>query len=479
MEKNCEFELTVTDMNEDGAGVGKTFDACSSVEGEKGGFTWFVKDTVPGDRILAAATKVKKNYGFARLVRVLESSPDRTEPGCENARACGGCQLQQIRYEAQLTFKTGRVLSALTRIGGFPAPGEGNGGQQAGYVFEPIIGMPDPWRYRNKAQYPVSRDKGGRIIAGFYAGHTHSVIPCSDCRIGSEKDKAVLKAVTGWMERCKVAPYDETTLRGSVRHVLIRTSRTTGEVMACLVINADDIPHKRELQDALESAGVTTASLSVNKKDTNVILGDKTVCLYGDGYITDSIGGISFHISPQSFFQVNPEQVEKLYGKALEYAGLTGSETVWDLYCGVGTISLFMAGHAKKVYGVEIVPKAIEDARENALRNGLSNTEFFTGKAEEVVPAWMEQQTQNEDIRHPDVICVDPPRKGCDEKCLETILKAAPERIVYVSCDPATLARDLKYLCAGGYQLEKVCPVDMFPQTVHVECVVEIQRVHP
>jgi len=525
MEKNQEFEITITDMNEDGAGVGKTSDACSSVSPQqkgqaasgqnsagRGGFTWFVKDTVPGDRILAAATKVKKNYGFARVVKVLEPSADRIIPACKNARACGGCQLQPIRYEAQLTFKENRVRSVLERIGGFSQQGRSlldENSQQGrsflteklfsslgtvtsadkstsesspvtsenSFVFEKIIGMEEPWRYRNKAQYPVSTDKNGRVIAGFYAGHTHSVIRCEDCKIGQAIDKKILETVTGWMEKEHIAPYNEETGKGIVRHILIRTSRTTGEVMVCPVINADDLPHKKELTGLLRNCGVTAFSLSVNKKNTNVILGDKTVCVYGDGFITDHIGGISFHISSQSFFQVNPVQVEKLYGKALEYAALTGDETVWDLYCGVGTISLFMAKHAKKVYGVEIVPQAIEDAKQNAERNGLTNTEFFVGKAEEVVPMWMEEGNKDEtgngavEKSHPDVICVDPPRKGCDEKCLETILEASPKRIVYVSCDPATLARDCKYLCEGGYELKKVCPVDMFPQTVHVETV--------
>ena len=469
MEKNQEFLLEITDMTEEGAGVGKQFDACSCVS-----FPWFVKDAVIGDRIRAAATKVKKNYGFARLVQVLEPSADRVQPECPIARACGGCQLQQISYRAQLAFKENRVRSALTRIGGFSEIPE----------FEPIIGMNTPWRYRNKAQYPVSRDKNGRIIAGFYAEHTHSVIRCEDCRIGAKTDRTVLEKVLEWMEKCRISPYDETSGKGILRHVLIRTSRTTGEIMVCLVINAETLPAQKELLALLlpdrretERKGgyIATVSYSVNTKDTNVILGEKIVTVFGDGYITDSIGGLSFHISPQSFFQVNPEQVEKLYGKALEYAQLSGKETVWDLYCGVGTISLFLSKKAEKVYGVEIVPKAIEDARDNARRNGIDNAEFFVGSAEEVVPAWMEAES-DETRKHPDVICVDPPRKGCDEICLKTILEAAPERIVYVSCDPATLARDLKFLCANGYALEKVCPVDMFPQTVHVETIVLLQR---
>lgn len=451
MEKNEVFTAEITDLTSEGEGVGKT-----------GGFTWFIKGTVPGDTVTASVMKVKKTYGYARAVEVIKASPDRVDARCPIAGPCGGCQIQGLSYEAQLRFKAEKVKAAVTRIGGFP---EGT------FETEPIIGMEDPWRYRNKAQYPVSRAKDGRIIAGFYAGHTHSVIGCTDCLIGAETDGAILHIVTEFMEKFGIEPYDEETHRGLLRHVLIRTSRAFGEILVCLVINGDSMKCADKLVEALVTAvpKVSTVCLNVNKENTNVILGDTVKCLFGSGYITDTIGGVSFRISPQSFFQVNPVQVEKLYGKALEYAGLTGGETVWDLYCGVGTISLFMARHAGRVFGVEVVPQAIDNAKENAALNGITNAFFTVGKAEEITPLWLKGSAG--DAGCPDVVCVDPPRKGCDAACLNAILQAAPQKIVYVSCDPASLARDLKILAAGGYTLKKLCPVDMFPHTVHVETV--------
>ena len=464
MEKNEQFVVTITDMTNEGEGVGKT-----------DGFIWFIKGTVPGDTVLASAMKLKKTYGYARKVKVIEASPDRAEPVCPLAGPCGGCQLQDLSYEAQLRYKENKVLSAVQRIGGF---------DMAKIHTEPILGMADPLHYRNKAQYPVSLSKDGRVIAGFYAEHTHSVIECAGCAIGAETDRAVLSAVTGFMERYHIAPYEEVTGKGVVRHVLIRTSHATGEIMVCPVINAGKLPHAEEFVSAVTTAvpGVSTICVNINRENTNVILGEQTECLFGSGYITDTIGDVKFQVSPRSFFQVNPVQVEKLYGKALEYAALTGSETVWDLYCGVGTISLFLAQHAKKVLGVEIVPQAVENARENARRNGITNVEFSVGKAEEVTPLWLSCARRvrgtvlSDTPDSPDVICVDPPRKGCDAVCLQTILKASPKRIVYVSCDPASLARDLRVLADGGYELKRLCPVDMFPQTVHVETVALLSR---
>ena len=451
MEKNEVFTAEITDLTSEGEGVGKT-----------GGFTWFIKGTVPGDTVTASVMKVKKTYGYARAVEVIKASPDRVDARCPIAGPCGGCQIQGLSYEAQLRFKADKVKAAVTRIGGF---------SEGTFETEPIIGMEDPWRYRNKAQYPVSRAKDGRIIAGFYAGHTHSVIGCTDCLIGAETDGAILRVITGFMEKYRIEPYDEEMCRGLIRHVLIRTSRAFGEILVCLVINGDSMKCADKLVEAIVSAvpEVSTICLNVNKENTNVILGDTVRCLFGSGYITDTIGGVSFRISPQSFFQVNPVQVEKLYGKALEYAGLTGGETVWDLYCGVGTISLFMARHAGRVFGVEVVPQAIDNAKENAALNGITNAFFTAGKAEEITPLWLKGSAG--DAGRPDVVCVDPPRKGCDAACLNAILQAAPQKIVYVSCDPASLARDLKILAEGGYTLKKICPEDMFPHTVHVETV--------
>ena len=476
MKKNDQFELDITDISDEGAGIGK-----------KAGFVWFVKDALPGDRVRAAATKLKKNYGFARLLEVLSPSEDRREAPCPVARQCGGCQLQAMSYEAQLRFKERKVLNNLKRIGGFE-------GVEA--LSEPIIGMENPFRYRNKAQFPVGRDRDGRIIAGFYAGRTHHIVECRDCLLGPEENQRILQQVTDWMEAYGIPAYDETQGKGIVRHVLIRKGYRSGQIMVCLVINGEKLPHSQELVEALrslplpEGEAVASISYSINQANTNVIMGDRIVDLFGPGYIEDSIRGleaesraVTFRISPLSFYQVNPVQMERLYSTALEYAGLTGKETVWDLYCGIGTISLFLAQKAKKVYGVEIIPQAIQNARENAELNGIQNAEFYVGKAEEVLPRWYEEQQEKakkegfpEAAERIDVIVVDPPRKGCDEKCLETILKLQPERVVYVSCDSATLARDLKYLCANGYKLTRVRPCDMFPETVHCECVVRLER---
>lgn len=468
MKKNDVFTVTIEDMGEDGAGIGKT-----------DGYTWFIKDALIGDVIQASVMKMKKNYGFARLVKVLEPAPGRVEARCPVARACGGCQLQELDYREQLRFKERKVYNHLKRIGGMdrlflPEDREKAAGVLDAVVMEPIIGMEDPWRYRNKAQYPVGLGKDGQPAAGFYAGRTHSLIPAPglDCLLGCQENKELLKIILDFMKEYKIPPYDEAAHQGLVRHVLLRKGFSSGGLMVCLVINGEELPHGGELAERLREAGVSSVSYSVNMERTNVIMGTRIVNLYGPGYITDTIGDIEYRISPLSFYQVNPVQTEKLYGTALEFADLSGGETVWDLYCGIGTISSFLAKKAGKVYGVEIIPQAIEDARENARRNGIENVEFFVGKAEEVLP---EQYERNH--VHADVIVVDPPRKGCDPVCLETILKMAPERVVYVSCDSATLARDVKFLEENGYRATRVRPVDMFPMGGHCECVVKLERV--
>lgn len=468
MKKNDVFTVTIEDMGEDGAGIGKT-----------DGYTWFIKDALIGDVIQASVMKMKKNYGFARLVKVLEPAPGRVEARCPVARACGGCQLQELDYREQLRFKERKVYNHLKRIGGMdrlflPEDREKAAGVPDAVVMEPIIGMEDPWRYRNKAQYPVGLGKDGQPAAGFYAGRTHSLIPAPDldCLLGCRENKELLKIILDFMKEYKIPPYDEAAHQGLVRHVLLRKGFSSGGLMVCLVINGEELPHGGELAERLREAGVSSVSYSVNTERTNVIMGTRIVNLYGPGYITDTIGDIEYRISPLSFYQVNPVQTEKLYGTALEFADLSGGETVWDLYCGIGTISSFLAKKAGKVYGVEIIPQAIEDARENARRNGIENVEFFVGKAEEVLP---EQYERNH--VHADVIVVDPPRKGCDPVCLETILKMAPERVVYVSCDSATLARDVKFLEENGYRAMRVRPVDMFPMGGHCECVVKLERV--
>ena len=477
-QKNQVLEMEITDLGSDGEGIGRT-----------GAFLWFVKDALPGDRVRASVMKTKKNYGYARLLEILSPGPDRVEPACPVARACGGCTLQAMDYRAQLKFKENKVRNNLVRIGGLKAladdaenGAEYSAAEGAGAVFHPVIGMEHPFRYRNKAQFPVGRNKDGKPVAGFYAGRTHSIIPCEDCLLGTEENRGILAAVLGWMEEFRIPPYDETTGTGTVRHVLVRKGFRSGEIMVCIVTNGDAGGAFKVLADRLmQLPGVVTVVKNLNPERTNVILGKETRVLAGPGFITDTIGDTEFEISAQSFYQVNPVQTEVLYGTALEYAGLTGRENVWDLYCGIGTISLFMAKRAKKVFGDEIVPQAVEDARRNAKRNGIGNAEFFVGKAEEVLPAWYAEQERKPlaERERIDVISVDPPRKGCDEACLETILKVAPERIVYVSCDSATLARDLRYLLADGrYRLVHVQPVDMFPQTVHVETVVLLQKLN-
>lgn len=452
-EKNQILEVEINDIGDTGEGIGKV-----------DGYTLFVKDALPGDKVKARLTKVKKNYSFARVEEIIDSSKDRVTPVCEYHRQCGGCQIQAMSYEAQLKFKANKVKNDLVRIGGFDA-------SFIDSISEEIIGMDNPFRYRNKAQYPVGVNKDGKIIAGFYAGRTHSIIANNDCHLGCSENKDILGAVISYMEKCGVKPYDEETGKGVVRHVLIRKGFTTGEIMVCLVINADGLVKQELLIDDLcKIEGMKSICININKKNTNVILGDKCRTLWGEDTITDYIGDIKFKISPLSFFQVNPVQTKKLYEKALEYANLSGDETVWDLYCGIGTISLFLSKKAKNVYGIEIVPEAILDAKENAKMNGIENAHFYTGAAEDLAP----------ELIIPDVIVVDPPRKGCDEKLLKTILSVKPSKVVYVSCDPATLSRDLKILCeSGDYELKRVCPVDQFCHTVHVETVCLLSRKAP
>ena len=410
--------------------------------------------------------KLKKTYGYARLMELLEASPDRVEPKCPYYRQCGGCQIQALSYEKQLEFKERKVRNNLERIGGFSE-----------IPMEPIVGMEEPYHYRNKAQFPVGTDKDGHIVTGFYAGRTHTIIPNRDCALGLPVNREILDLVIDFMEKYHVSAYDEKTGKGLVRHVLIRCGFTSKEKMVCLIINGKSLPHSEKLVEALRKIdGMTSISINCNTGRTNVILGRKTVVLWGQEYITDQIGEISYEISPVSFYQVNPVQTEKLYGLALEYADLHGEENVWDLYCGIGTISLFLAQKAKQVYGVEIIPQAIENAKRNAVKNGIENAEFFVGKSEEVLPEFYEKEAAAGRKAHADVIVVDPPRKGCDEKLLETIVKMAPDRVVYVSCDSATLARDLKILCENGYELKRVRAVDQFCHTVHTESVCLMER---
>ncbi|WP_321003248.1 23S rRNA (uracil(1939)-C(5))-methyltransferase RlmD [Eisenbergiella porci] len=454
IKKNDILTVEITDTGIEGEGIGKT-----------DGFILFVKDAVIGDTVQVKVMKAKKNYAYAKLEKVLVPSPFRVQPPCPFHRQCGGCQLQPLSYEKQLEFKQNKIRNNLIRIGGFSP-------EHIDACMEPIIGMEDPWHYRNKAQFPFGYDKEGNVITGFYAGRSHNIIANTDCALGVEENKTVLETILAYMKKYGVSAYDETTGKGLIRHVLIRKGFASGQLMACVVINGNKLPEEKALAEELwKIPGMTSVSVNVNTERTNVILGKKVRVLKGEEKIEDTIGDVVFRISPLSFYQVNPVQTKKLYGQALEYAGLTGEETVWDLYCGIGTISLFLAKKAKKVYGVEIVPEAIADAKENAARNGITNAEFFVGKAEEVLPRKYEEEGV-----YADVIVVDPPRKGCDEKCLETMVRMRPERIVYVSCDSATLARDLKYLGEMGYEVRKWRGCDMFPGTIHVETVVLLTR---
>ena len=457
MNKNDIVTVEITDIGVSGEGIGHV-----------DGYTLFIKDAVIGDVVEAKVMKAKKNYGYARLMKVITPSEYRVEPKCAFARRCGGCQIQEMSYDRQLVFKDQKIRGNLERIGGFTK-------DQIDTVMQPVVGMEHPFGYRNKAQFPFGTDKEGNPITGFYAGRTHDIIANTDCALGVEQNKEILEIILQYMRENKIKSYDEKTGKGLIRHALIRYGFKTKEIMVCLVVNGKKLPKaERLIEKLIQIEGMTSITISPNTRRDNVIMGDSYEILWGQGYITDYIGNVKYQISPLSFYQVNPVQTEKLYGLALEYADLKGDETVWDLYCGIGTISLFLAQKAKQVYGVEIVPQAIDDAKENAKINAIDNAEFFVGKAEEVLPEYYAEyeREHNGETARADVIVVDPPRKGCDETLLETIVKMQPEKVVYVSCDSATLARDLKYLCANGYEIKMCRGVDQFPQSVHVETVV-------
>lgn len=502
MQKNESVTVAIQDIGVNGEGIGRV-----------NGYTLFIKDAVIGDVVEARVTKAKKNYGYARLMKIITPSEHRVEPACKFARKCGGCQIQEMSYEKQLEFKQNKVLGNLERIGGFSP-------ELLAEVFGPIIGMEKPFGYRNKAQFPFGMDKNGQPITGFYAGRTHDIIANTDCALGVGVNKEILEIVLAFMKKYGVRSYDEKSGEGLIRHVLIRYGFATKEIMVCFVVNkeiadcrsdenrwdqeASDcrngehqgsmrqtkgsrgssgwIPHQEVLVEELARIpGMTSITVSPNHRQTNVIMGERYEVLWGQPFITDYIGAVKYQISPLSFYQVNPVQTEKLYGLAMEYADLKGRETVWDLYCGIGTISLFLAQKAGKVYGVEIVPQAVEDARRNAEINGIENAEFYVGKAEEVLPGHYERYEKEHpgERPHADVIVVDPPRKGCDETLLKTMADMRPERIVYVSCDSATLARDLKYLCGRGYEMKKGSVVDQFGMSVHTETVVLLSQQKP
>ncbi len=450
VEKNKIYEMNIDALGSNGEGIGRI-----------DGYTIFVEGALPGEKISVLIVKVKKNYGYGKLMEILEASSERREPVCPVAKQCGGCQLQHLSYEGELAYKAREVKDVMERIGGI-----------RGVEVKPCLGMEDPWRYRNKAQFPVGKGKEGCNI-GFYAKRSHRIVDTDKCFLQNECNDEIISIIREFIDEFHIPAYDEEKHTGLVRHVLTRIGRNSGEIMVCIVVNGKKLPNSDVLVERLQQVeGVVSIVLNVNKEKTNVILGRKIITLWGKDTIVDSIDGIEFEISPLSFYQVNPVQTEVLYGKAVEMAGLTGDETVLDLYCGIGTISLFFARKAKKVFGVEIVPEAIADAKKNAERNGIINAEFAVGAAEEVIPRLYEEQGITADI-----VVVDPPRKGCDEKLLETILQISPKKIVYVSCNPATWARDLVVLNAGGYELKEVQPVDQFSHSVHVEvCSVLVKK---
>ncbi|MFD0675966.1 MULTISPECIES: 23S rRNA (uracil(1939)-C(5))-methyltransferase RlmD [unclassified Paenibacillus] len=484
VEKNSEYEAEIVGIGHEGEGVGRV-----------GGFTLFIQGALPGERVLVKVMKLKKQYGYAKLLKILEPSPDRVAAPCPIYKQCGGCQLQHLSYEGQLRFKRQLVVDNLERIGklkvsggssrlaGSDSEAESEGKlisrsvASEGIVVLPTLGMSEPWRYRNKAQVPIgfeaaSADREGGLVGGFYAQGSHRIIDMDECLIQQENNDRVVAEVKRIARELGIRAYNEETHKGLLRHVVARYGFNTGDIMVVLITNGLDIPHKDELVGLLRAAipDVKSICQNVNTGRTNVIFGDQTKVLWGDDVIYDTIGDVRFAISARSFYQVNPVQTEVLYGKALEFAGLSGEETVIDAYCGIGTISLFLAQRARQVYGVEIVSEAIDDARRNAVLNGVRNVQFEVGAAEEVIPAWKRQGIA------PDVIVVDPPRKGCDAALLETILEMRPDRVVYVSCNPSTLARDLRVLEDGGYSTVTVQPVDMFPHTVHVESVALLVR---
>ena len=442
-------EVIIEKMAHEGQGISKI-----------SGKTVFVENAIIGEKCLIEIVKSKKDYAIGKVKKIIESSPYRTNPICDSASQCGGCSLLHMSYEGQLMFKTEKVKDSLKRIGHIDT-----------LVYD-TLGMERPWHYRNKTQHPVGMH-GNYIVIGFYEKGTHNIVETKDCLLQHPIVNEVLSTVKTWMVQYDIPAYDEIAHRGLVRHVVTRVGYRTGEVMVIVVANGRELPFASSLIDKLANniPPLKSVVLNVNTKKTNVILGSENIPLYGRPYIYDYIGDIKYRISPLSFFQINPVQVKVLYNKAVEYAQLTGSETVIDLYCGIGTITLFLAKKAKKVYGIEVVPEAISDAIYNAEINGIDNVEFIQGTAETIMP-----EMAARGIR-PDVIVVDPPRRGCDQKTLDAMVKTSPERIVYVSCNPATLARDLRYLEDRGYKTEKVQPVDMFPQSHHVECVTLMSRV--
>lgn len=452
LKKNDRIELSINGMTAEGMGVGRC-----------GGLAVFVPLTAPGDMILAKIVKVTKNYAYGRLEELLTPSPDRVAPDCPVFSQCGGCCYRHISYEAELRIKTARVRDALTRIGGF-----------RDLPLRPILAADSRDGYRNKALLPLGTDQNGELVMGFYAVNSHRIVNCESCRLQPGEFNAAMTAFRAWAAQYGDPVYNEASHSGSMRRLYLRRGEKSGEVMACVVVNANGLHHEQELAAMLKEAVPRLSSVVINshRDKTNVALGRKCRTVLGSDVIRDTLCGLSFELSPLSFYQVNRTQAERLYGQAARYAGLTGSETLLDLYCGAGTIGLSMASRAKKLLGVEIVPEAIENAKKNAAQNGITNAEFICADAAEAAKLLAKRGER------PDVVILDPPRKGCDLALIETVVSFAPERIVYVSCDPATLARDLKYFAELGYPPQEAAPVDMFPATAHVETIVLLSKLN-
>lgn len=453
VKKNESYVLKIEKLGSHGEGIGKI-----------DGFTLFVEGTMPGDEIEVKIIKVKKSYAIGKVSKIIEPSKDRVEPICSVAKRCGGCTLQHVAYERQLNYKQEIIISALERIGGIHR-------EKIETKIAPILGMEDPYFYRNKVQYPV-RNENGAIKIGFYAKRSHQVIEAPKCYIQDEYNEKMIEVIKKFMLEHKITAYNEEQHKGLVRHIIIRKSTVLHKFHLMLVINGEGF--SREIEEKLidtvsKLEKVDGISININKKRTNTILGREVRLLYGNQYLYDEIDDVKFHISPLSFYQVNHGQTVKLYKKALEFADIQEDETVFDLYCGIGTISLFLAQKAKEVYGVEIIEEAIEDAKKNATLNKMENAHFYTGKAEEIMPKIYKEQNIVAST-----VVVDPPRKGCDQELLNTMIKMNPNKIVYVSCDPATLARDVKLLSEGGYEIEKIQGVDMFGHSTHVETIVRL-----
>ncbi len=450
LKKNDDIEITIDGMSSEGSGVGH-YD----------GQAVFVNSTAVGDVISAHIIKAKKNYAVGKINKIVTPSNDRVLSDCPVSEKCGGCCFRHISYDAELKIKEQKVKDAFLRIG------------HLSVNVSPIIPSPEIDHYRNKAQYPVGTDtRNGMPLIGFYAQNSHRIVSCTDCLLQPEVFKDILEITENWIADFKISAYDESSGRGLLRHIYIRRAHFTGEIMVCLVINGERIPHEKELINGLKSAipDFKTFVININKSNTNVIMGNTCKTLYGDGFITDTLLGCRFKISPLSFYQINSEQCETLYKKAAEFADLHGDENLLDLYCGTGTIGLTMADKVSKLIGVEIIPDAIENAKENAEMNGFSNTEFFCGDASLIAKKLKDENTK------PDVILIDPPRKGMGDGLVDTVNDMAPKRIVYISCDPATLSRDCAYFFELGWEVKKIQPVDMFPHTSHVETVVLLSK---